>query len=178
VRAAQERVTAATALADNASALKTADITLGSSVDHYPGTSTRLLEVRAQMPLQGFFGSYNYEGEVGRALAQRAQAQDALERTRLMGYNELQRQQQELRAAVQRALAFQNDIVPRARKVAEQSELAYNRGALSLTDLLDARRTLRATLLDSVNARADHAKAAGAWRLRTEPQMLADLQQP
>ena len=42
---------------------------------------------------------------------------------------------------------------------------SYNR---LLTDLLDARRTLRATQLDAINARVDHAKATLAWRLRTQ----------
>lgn len=172
VRAAQERVQAAQAQADNAAALKRADITVGSSIDHFPGTSTRLLELRAQMPLQGFLGSYNYEGEIARALAQLAQAQDILERTRLMAQAEMQRQQQELLAAAARVQTYQSDIVPRARKVAELAELAYNRGAMSLTDLLDARRTLRATLLDAITARADHARAMGAWTLRTAPQTL------
>ncbi|MEY2953083.1 MAG: hypothetical protein RLZZ401_1170 [Pseudomonadota bacterium] len=176
VRAAQARVQAARALADNASALKTADITVGSSIDHYPGTSTRLLELRAQMPLQGFLGGYNYEGEIARALATQAQAQDLLEKTRLLALTDLQRQQQALQAAAQRVQSFATDIVPRARKVAELAELAYQRGALSLTDLLDARRTLRATLLDSIGARADHARAQGAWALRTAPATVPGAQ--
>jgi cobalt-zinc-cadmium efflux system outer membrane protein len=58
--------------------------------------------------------------------------------------------------------------------VAESAELAYRKGALSLTDLLDARRTLRATVLDGLAARADHAKAATAWRLRTQVETLAE----
>jgi hypothetical protein len=36
-----------------------------------------------------------------------------------------------------------------------------------LTDLLDARRTLRTVLLEALAARSDLAKAAGAWQLRT-----------
>ena len=31
-------------------------------------------------------------------------------------------------------------------------------------DLLDARRTLRAILLDAATAQADHAKALAAWQ--------------
>ena len=50
VRAAGQRVEAAQAALDVASAQKKADITVGSSFDHYPGTSNRLLEVRLQMP--------------------------------------------------------------------------------------------------------------------------------
>ena len=64
------------------------------------------------------------------------------------------------------------DIVPRASQVASQAEFAYKRGALSLTDLLDARRTLRATQLDALAARADLAKARTALMLRTDPERL------
>jgi cobalt-zinc-cadmium efflux system outer membrane protein len=42
-----------------------------------------------------------------------------------------------------------------------------------LTDLLDARRTLRATLIEAAFTRADYAKAYVAWRLRTTP-VLSD----
>lgn len=169
MRAALERVQAAQAFLDNASALKKSDITVGSSFDHFPGTSNRLLEVRMQMPLQW---GYSFEGEIGRAQAQLTQAQDGLERVRLLGVTEMQRLQQELQGAALRAQTFEADILPRARRVADGAELAYNKGAIPLTDLLDARRTLRATLLDALVAKTDHAKALGAWQLRTDPQSL------
>jgi cobalt-zinc-cadmium efflux system outer membrane protein len=166
VRAAQARVQAAQAGLDGSSAQKYADITWGVSYDHYPGTSTALVALRMQMPLQL---GYNYQGEIGRATAQLAQAQDALEKTRRLARFELQRLRHEAHTTAARARAYDTEILPRARRVAEGAELAYRKGALSLTDLLDARRTLRATLLDALNARADHAKAAGAWKLRTQP---------
>ncbi|WP_427914036.1 hypothetical protein ACPWT1_03535 [Ramlibacter sp. MMS24-I3-19] len=46
------------------------------------------------------------------------------------------------------------------------AELAYSKGALPLVDLIDARRTLRAVLLDDIAARAEHARAQAAWQLR------------
>lgn len=163
VRAAESRVLAAQAALDNARALKVSDITWGASYDHYPGTSTALMELRLQMPLQW---GYGFEGEIARATAQLTLAQDALEKTRRVALSELQRLQQETRNTAERARAYEQDILPRARQVAQGAELAYSKGALSLTDLLDARRTLRATLLDSLAARTDHAKAAGLWQLR------------
>jgi len=36
-----------------------------------------------------------------------------------------------------------------------------------LTDLLDARRTLRSTLIEAAFTRAEYAKAHTAWQLRT-----------
>ena len=116
VRAARERVQAAQVALDAANALRKNDVTLGASVDHYPGTSRRLLE--------------------------------------------------DLRTASARSADFEDHIVPRARQVAAMAELAYSRGALTLTDLIEARRTLRAVLLDELAARADYARAHTAWQLR------------
>ena len=164
VRAAEARVQAALAARDGALALKNSDITWGTSVDHFPGTSTRQVELRLQMPLQW---GYAQQGETGRAQALLAQARDTALRTRLLAAHELQRLQRESLALAARAQAHVNDIVPRARRATELAELAYSRGALPLTDLLDARRTLRSSLLDALAARADQAKAAGAWQLRT-----------
>lgn len=170
VRAAAARLQAAQAALDGANALKSSDITWGTSYDHYPGTSTALLALRMQMPLQW---GYSYQGEVARAAAQLAQAQDALEKTRRLARLELQRLQHEARSTAERAQAYDKEILPRARTVAAGAELAYGKGALSLTDLLDARRTLRATLLEALTARTDFAKAHSAWQLRTQPEALA-----
>ena len=172
VRAAVERVNAAQATLDTAGAQKKADITWGTSLDHYPGTSTRLLELRMQLPLQGVFGGYNNDGEIARAQAQLAQAQDALEKIRRAAVAEMQRLGQELAGTGARVRSYEQEILPRARKVADNAELAYNKGALSLSDLLDARRTLRATLLEAIGARADYARTASAWQLRTQPEQL------
>ncbi|MBC7598882.1 MAG: TolC family protein [Polaromonas sp.] len=166
VRAAVQRLEAARTILDVASAQKTRDITLGTSFDHFPGTSTRQLEFRAQMPLNGFLGSYNYQGEIAKAQAQVNQAEDALEKTRRTATIDYQRLQQDRRGAAARALSYEVTILPRARKVAEMAELAYSKGAMSLTELIDARRTLRSILIEALNARTDHAKAALAWQLR------------
>ena len=167
VRAAVRRTEAAQAVLESADALRKNDLTLGTSFDHYPGTSNRLLEFRVQMPLAGMFGNYGYQGELGRATAQLAQAQDLLDKTRLSAALDISRLQQDLLAASQRALTYQNAIVPRARQVASMAELAYSKGAMSLTELLDARRTLRAALLEDVTTRADHARSLAAWQLRS-----------
>lgn len=170
VRAAQARLQAAQAALDSSTAQRRSDITWGASYDHYPGTSTALVELRMQMPLQW---GYSYQGEIARASAQLAQAQDVLEKIRRQARAELQRLQQEALNTAQRALTYEADILPRARRVAQGAELAYSKGAMSLTDLLDARRTLRATLLDALAARTDYAKAAGAWQLRTQAPAVA-----
>ena len=169
VRAALARVQAAQAALDNASAQRKSDWTLGASYDHFPGTSNRLLEVRVSVPLQW---GYQFEGEIGRAQAEYALAQDALDKTRRLALLDLQHLQRVASNSAQRAASFDNGILPRARQVAQSAELAYTKGALPLTDLLDARRTLRATALEALSARLDYAKALGAWQLRTQPQAL------
>lgn len=169
VLAALARVQAAQAGLDNAMALRKADVTFGASYDHYPGTSNRLVELRAQIPLQW---GYRFEGEIGRAQAELSAAQEALDKTRRLALLDLQSLQQQAANAAQRAAGYDSGILPRARDVAQSAELAYTKGAISLTDLLDARRTLRATLLEALAARADYAKAQGSWLLRTQPQAL------
>ena len=166
VRAALQRVDAARAALDSAAAQKTRDITLGTSFDHYPGTSTRLLEFRVQMPLNGFLGSYNFQGEIAKAQAQLLLAEDTLEKTRRSAAADIQRLQQDRLGAAARGLSYDTTILPRARKVAELAELAYSKGAMSLTELIDARRTLRTILIEALNARTDHAKAEQTWLLR------------
>lgn len=169
VRAAQQRVDAAQAALEGALAMRKSDLTVGSSIDHFPGTSTRLLEVRLQVPLTGLLGGYGFEGEIRRARAQLAQVQDQLAKTERSATADAQRLQQDLQASATRAQAYRGAIVPQARQVADMAELAYRKGALSLTELIDARRTLRNVLLEDVAARADHARALAASQLRSTP---------
>ncbi len=167
VRAARRRVEASRAALDAALALRRNDVTVGASMSHQPGTSRALMELRLQMPLAGMLGNYGYEGEIARAQAQLAQAEDVLDRTRRLAIAEGTRLAEELNSAAVRAARFEADIVPRARRVAEMAELAYGRGALALVDLIDARRTLRTVLLDQTAARVEHARALATWQLRT-----------
>ena len=169
VRAAQFRLDAAQAALDSALALRKSDVTVGSSIDHYPGTSNRLLEVRLQVPLNGVLGTYGFQGEIGRARAQLAQAQDQLAKTQRAADADSLRLQNDLQALAARARTYQLGIVPQARQVAAMAELAYSKGAMSLTELIDARRTLRNVLLEDVATRADHARALAAWQLRNGP---------
>ena len=169
VKAAVLRLEAARSAVDLAASQKKADVTLGTSFNHYPGTSTRLVELRLQMPLYGVLGGYNFQGEIARAQALQNQAEDLLEKVRRAALTDLQRLLQEKKGFAARTLRYQGVIVPRAHQVADMAELAYSKGATSLTDLIDARRTLRTTLLEAIAARTDHAKAASAWQLRNLP---------
>lgn len=169
VQASRERVSAAMSTLSGAYALQKVDPTWGISFDHYPGTSTRLIELRVQIPLTW---GYRYQGEAARAQSDLKQAELTVERVLRDARTELARLHEEALAMERRTTSFDKDIVPRASQVASQAEFAYKRGALSLTDLLDARRTLRTTQLDALAARADLAKARTALMLRTDPQRL------
>lgn len=168
VVAARERLAAAEAALQGAQALNRADPTLGATFDHYPdGEKTnRLLALRISIPINGFS---RFEGEIGRALAQKDLAQDLLDKTRIQARAELISLQQAWQSQTERRQAYESRILPQAQQVAAQAELAYSKGGLSLTDLLDARRTLRATQLEASGVRNDHAHALGAWQLRTAP---------
>lgn len=168
VTAARERLAAADATLQGALALNRADPTLGATFDHYPtGEKTdRLLAVRISIPINGFS---RFEGEIGRALAQNDLAQDLLEKTRIQARADMLSLQQAWQAQSSRLQTYETRILPQAQQVASQAELAYSKGGLSLTDLLDARRTLRATQLETTGVRNDHARALGAWQLRTTP---------
>ena len=168
VVAARERLAAAEAAVQGAQALNRADPTLGATFDHYPdGTQTnRWLALRISIPINGFS---RFEGEIRRALAQKDLAQDLLDKTRIQARAELISLQQAWQGQTERRQAYEARILPQAQQVAAQAELAYRKGGLSLTDLLDARRTLRATQLEAAGVRNDHAHALGAWQLRTAP---------
>ncbi|MBI2769063.1 MAG: TolC family protein [Burkholderiales bacterium] len=172
VRAAQSRVEAAQAALDGALATRKADFTVGSSIDHFPGTSSRMLEVRLQVPLQGVLGSYHQQGEIARAQAQLDQARDTLDKATRAAEADAQRLRQEMDSASSRAAGYRSLIVPRARQVADMAELAYSKGATALTELIDARRTLRSVQLEDIAARADYARALSTWQLRAQPPSL------
>ena len=166
VQAATQRLQAAQAWLDNAQAQKRIDPVVGVSVDTAANASNRLVELRVQFPLQV---GYAYEGEIGRAVAQQAQAQELLDKVRLAAQGEWLGLQQDLSNAASRLRNYDTLILPRARQVADQAELAYSKGAIPLVDLLDARRTLRASLLEALNVQTAYAKAATAWQLRSRP---------
>ena len=166
VVAARERVAAAQAALQAAQALRSSDPSIGATFDHYPdGTRTnRLLGLRISIPLNGW---QRFDGEIGRALAQEQQSQDLLQKTRVQARSELMALMQGWQASAGRLRIYDEQIIPQATQVAAQAELAYSKGGLTLTDLLDARRTLKTTQLEALAVRSEHAKALGTWQLRS-----------
>ena len=167
VQAARARVSAAQAGLASAQALRVPDPSVGTSIDQLPGTGAgRQLSLRLSIPLNT---SGRFDSDIARAQAQLDQAQAQLEQSRLRAHTELQSLLQIWRSQSERLRRYEQDILPPAQKVATQAELAYSKGGLSLTDLLDARRTLRSLELEALQVRKDHALAQSQWQLRTHP---------
>lgn len=169
VLAAASRVRAAEMARELARSMKTRDVSVGVQYDHNPTGTTyapNSYGVAVSIPL---FVNYAYEGEIRRAEADLLAAQQQLDQVRARALAEVARARNELETASQRAKRYDDELLAEAERVAASAEFAYRRGAMSLMDLLDARRTLKATRIDAANARADHAKALAAWRLAGEP---------
>lgn len=178
VRAAEARVEAARQGRELARNLTTRDLTVGASVERNPpengGVAGVTYGLSFSVPL---FVRYGYEGEQAKAETDYTAAREEAERVVAQALNEIARAQSDRAAAADRLSRFEATALPEARKVAEGTEFAYKKGAVGLTDLLDARRTLRSIELDAVAARADYAKARAAWLAATEWEVAA-MQEP
>lgn len=165
VQAAQARVTAAERAAELARALKTRDVTVGVQFEHCLSSScsapANTYGVGVSVPL---FVNYAYEGEIRRAEADLQVARDQYEQVLAQAEGDVDRARSDVEAARERRQRLDQELLADAAKVASATEFAYAKGAASLMDLLDARRTLRAVQLEAAAARADHAKALAAWR--------------
>jgi cobalt-zinc-cadmium efflux system outer membrane protein len=150
-----------------AKAQRTRDISIGLQVEHYPtGVPTPrdgqlLAGIGFSVPL---FLWHQYDGEIARASSDAEAGRLQFERTRAQAAAEVEAARQALAAASAAARRFHEAIAPQAQAAAEAIEYAYSHGAAPLTDLLDARRTLRQSRLDEAAAAHDYAVALAAWR--------------
>lgn len=165
-QAAQARLQAAEQGKQLAESLRTRDITVGVQFEHYPPNGRRMVGMGIALPL---FTGYDYSGEVKQAWSAWYAAQENLERTEAGAQNELQRWNEDSRAAAERARLYQDYVLPSARKSAQAVDLAYQHGAASVLDVIDAQRTLRATENEVSAALADYARAQAGLRLALPP---------
>lgn len=114
------------------------------------------------MPLQT---GYQYQGEISRAESDLQTAHDTLNQIKAQALTDTRKIRSNLLAASERAQHFDQDLLKEAAHALESAEFAYRHGALSVMDLLDARRTYRAIQMDAATAHADYAKAWSAWQL-------------
>jgi cobalt-zinc-cadmium efflux system outer membrane protein len=162
VLAAQARVEAAEKLRDLARAQRTRDFTLGAQYERFPGNlPADSVGFGVAVPL---FTGYDFSGDIQKAEVDRYSAMDALARARAVAGNELRRAAGDLNAAVDRLERFDTSLLGAANQSAQAAEFAFKRGATSVLEVLDARRTLRAVRIEALVARSDYAKALAAWR--------------
>ena len=162
VVAARERVAAADKLRDLAKSQQTRDITLGAQYERHPGTvPSDSIGFGISLPL---FTGNDFSGDIRRAEIDRYAALDALDRARAIAGNDIRRASSDLAAAGERLERYDSTLLEAAQRTAQAVEFAFQRGATSVLEVLDARRTLRAVRLEALAARTDHAKALAAWR--------------
>ena len=164
VIAAKERVQAAEKLRDLARAQRTRDVTIGAQYERWlpgGGPPTEAVGFGVSVPL---FTGYDYSGDIQKAEVDRYAAIDALARARAIAGGDLRRAASDLNASAERLERYDGSLLGAARRSAEASEFAFQRGAISVLEVLDARRTLRAVSLEALAARTDYAKAVAAWR--------------
>jgi cobalt-zinc-cadmium efflux system outer membrane protein len=165
LRGAAAREEAARRGRELARSLATRDVTLGAQYERFPPDNRGSFGVSLSIPL---FWGYRYQGEIAKAEADWEASRVMREKVALQAFAEVQRAHAQLAAARDKLAALEEVGARSAQEAARGIELAYARGAASLTDLLDARRQLRAIQLEIVQARADYAKALAAWRAATE----------
>ncbi len=163
--AAMKRVNAAEAALLLAHAQTARDVTISGQYEHNPvappapTVGHTLLGIGVSVPI--FTGS-QYQGEIARANADIDAAKANLARVRVTALADVHRARADLRAAAQRAHRYDSDLIQRALDTEKTVETAYARGGLALADVLDARRSLKATQDDAADAHADFAEALAA----------------
>lgn len=167
VLAAKSRVDAAFVARKLALASRTRDVTVGVQYEHFPTSDTNpqgsgnSYGIAVQIPL---FARHTFDGEIRAAEAAVDLAQENFEKTRDLALNDLVRSWQDARANFDRIQRFDDGLLAAAKKSADAAEFAFKHGALGVMDVLDARRTYRATQLDALAARVDYAKSLAAWQ--------------
>jgi len=166
VAGAEARVAAANAARAVARSLRTRDVTVGAQIERDPTSSPGVTYgISVSIPL---YARYGYEGEIAKAEADYSTAVLTRVKVLTQAEAEIGKTHAMLANARARLRNFESDLVPTARKALDAIEFAYSRGAASLTDVLDARRTWRTVLTDLAQARSDHAKALAAWSGATQ----------
>lgn len=158
VLADRQRVEAARQGLAGAHALRHPDVTVGVQYERAAGDlgvgSSVGFGVALPIPVRN---AYRGEVEAGEIAVTQAETQAA--KTRAVAVAEITIARRAVADASARRLGFEAEQLPAARKAAAAAEFAYAQGAIALTDLLDARRTLTAVELAAIAARAEEARA-------------------
>lgn len=165
LRAARSRLAAADAGVALARSERQRDIQLGVEAEREPTDISGVTwGVSLTIPLGG---PSRARGAIQRAEADRDSAALGLQVLQREARAELDQLRASAQSAAQRRSDYEGLQSDAARKAVQGIELAYRRGAASLTDLLDARRSWRDFEAALIDARADHAIALARWEAAT-----------
>ncbi len=157
LQAARVRIDQAGKMLTLANRLAIPDVTVGAFYQRDPGNFfTESGGVSVSVPLPLF---YRQEGEISKARVGLNSAELALKQT-----------EQGVRAEVMKALAawqsadaisqrFETSVVKRIEMLRKAQEIAYQKGAVGLLDLIDAERNYKAMMLDYYTALANRSNA-------------------
>ncbi|SDK71075.1 outer membrane protein, cobalt-zinc-cadmium efflux system [Methylophilus rhizosphaerae] len=168
VQAAEVRMTQAQQARKLAESLKTRDVTWALAYQHFPGqepgSAPDTVGATVSIPL---FTNYQYEGEAARAEVDYQSATEAKAQVSAAALAEMRRAKADLDAAIDKNRRFDQGILTEAQTAADAADFAYQHGAMSVMDLLDATRILRALQLEAAGVKADYAKSLLAWQAAT-----------
>jgi cobalt-zinc-cadmium efflux system outer membrane protein len=163
VLAAQARVEAARRNLDGAHALKYSDITVGAQYERAGGDlgvgNSVGVGVSIPLPVRNL-----YHGEVDAAGVALVQAEAQARKAAALATADIVIARRSLAEATERRKIFDESQLPAARKAADVAEFAYSHGAMTLLELLDARRSLQAVELGAIGAHSDEAHAIARLR--------------
>lgn len=157
LQAARVRIDQAGKMLTLANRLAIPDVTVGAFYQRDPGNFfTESGGVSVSVPLPLF---YRQEGEISKARVGLNSAELALKQT-----------EQGVRAEVMKALSawqsadaisqrFETSVVKRIEMLRKAQEIAYQKGAVGLLDLIDAERNYKAMMLDYYTALANRSNA-------------------
>jgi outer membrane protein, heavy metal efflux system len=168
VLAAIARVRSQEKALELAKSLQTRDVTLGAQTERSPSFGGRVFGLSASVPL---FVNNTYAGDIARASADIAIAENDVQRLKAQVRFELDSAYAQLLAARDRLQIFTKSAVPEVTKVSQAIEYAYTRGAATLTDLFDARRQFNAVLVEAANAQSEFAKALYVYKASIDAQL-------
>ena len=166
VKAAMLRLNAADTNLELALALKKRDITIGAQIEHNSlDLESNTVGLGVSIPL---LTGYGYEGEIARAASDKKLAETDLERIKAQAISEINRARGDLKTAEARVMQYDENLLKEADKVLQSAEFAYQQGAQSVMDLLDARRTYKLTQIEAMNARYEYATSLSSWLLLSQ----------
>jgi outer membrane protein, heavy metal efflux system len=167
VLAAKARLDAAIAARKLALALRTRDVSIGVQYEHWPASAGNgqgtgnSYGIAVQIPL---FVRYAFDGEIRAAATAVDTARETFEKVRDLAYNDIYKSWEDTHGAYERVNRYDKELLGAAKKSADAAEFAFRHGAISVMDVLDARRTYHATQLDALAAHADYAKSLASWQ--------------